>query len=118
MKNILVLKPDSISGFSYSFAKGMVDRFDQLLKEDRIYEMYSSGGFRQLTPIAKNLIHYLKNQIPYAGWEKISISVEYADYSEHNHLDEKAVQRTFDELKEKIIKALNESYTFIGSFME
>lgn len=113
MRLKLALVQDQITGFSYSFSSLLLDRLNECFKKDNLYTKYEEGMPKELTTLAQNLTHYLKEQIPYVDWSGIELNVHnfnFQDWKEKK--DDMLLNYNL-----KVQKVIDEAGEFLDTFM-
>ena len=106
----LRLEQDVINGFSYSFAKALLDRFNELFLADTLYEKTEQGVPTKVASLTLNLIHYLGEQIPHCDWTKITMENFRRDDWEEVGKSE------YVRFKIEVKEVIDNAYDFLGTF--
>ena len=108
----LQLKQDVISGFSYSFSKALLDRLNDLFKNNKVHERRDSGAPKPASSLVDNLCHYLSDQMPHCSWSYVvspNISTDDSVWKEKREEMEKSY-------KEEIEAIIKSGYDFLSTF--
>ena len=106
----LRLEKDVINGFSYSFAKALLDRLNELFKADTLYEKTEQDIPSKVASLTLNLIHYLDDQIPHCDWTKITMeNFRRDDWEEVGKIE-------YVRFKIEVKEVIDNAYDFLSTF--
>jgi hypothetical protein len=111
LKIQLNLQQDTITGFSYSFTRALLDRLKELFIAGLIWKRHPWGAPTDVTDLVENICRYLKQQIPSTKWDNI-----YANFSDDESSWRQFGERQLEEKNKEIKDAIDDGYNFLSTF--